>query len=135
MQCVQLGRIRFQTPIIMLGGVLLYDLYRRRILHSCNLSAATVNAVLQEFAAMGRHPQLYRRRGNEVHIYYTQLTPGEEKFIHRTDPNGRTFDQYYHRVSYLRSTPAIFFSCQGPHAIQSELAARLEHIPGIRVVL
>ena len=84
---------------------------------------------------MGRHPQLYRRRGNEVHIYYTDLTPEEEKFIHRTDPNGRTFDHFYHHVSYLRSTPAIFFSCQGPHAIQSELAARLEHIPGIRVVL
>lgn len=134
-QCVQLGRIRFQTPIIMLGGVLLYDLYRRRILHSCDLSAATVGSVLQVFADMGRHPQLYRRRGNEVHIYYTDLTPEEAKFIHRTDPNGRTFDHFYHRVSYLRSTPAIFFSCQGPHAVQAELAARLEHIPGIRVVL
>ena len=132
---VHLDRIRFRLPVIMLGGVLTYDLYRRRILHSCDLSSATVSAVLAAFRAEGRHPQLYRRRGNEVHIFYTELTAEEEKFIHRTDSEGNTFDHYYHRVPYLKNTPAIFFSCQGPRAVQERLAARLEGIPGIRVVL
>ena len=134
-QLVHLDRIRFRVPVIMLGGVLTYDLYRRRILHSCDMNSGTVSAVLQAFRAEGRYPQLYRRRGNEVHIFYTDLTPEEEKFIHRTDPEGRTFDQYYHRVPYLKNTPAIFFSCQGPRVRQEALAARLESIPGIRVVL
>ena len=134
-QLVQLDRIRFRHPVIMLGGVLTYDMARRRILHSCDLSSGTVSAVLQAFRRVGRCPQLYRRRGNEVHIFYTELTPKEEQFIHRTDPNGRTFDHYYHRVPYLKNTPAIFFSCQGPRARQEELAAALEGIGGIRVVM
>lgn len=134
-QVVHLDRIRFRHPIIMLGGVLTFDTAHRRILHSCDLSSGTVSAVLQAFRRVGRSPQLYRRRGNEVHIFYTELTAEEEKFIHRTDKNGRTFDHYYHRVPYLKNTPAIFFSCQGPRAKQEELYAALEGISGIRVIM
>lgn len=134
-QLVELNRLHFRVPIVMLGGVLMYDLYRRRIIHSCEMSSGTVSSILQAFRAQGRYPQLYRRRGNEVHIFYTDLTPEEESFIHRTDSQGRSFQQYYHRVPYLKNTPAIFFSCQGTHAQQEELAARLERIPGIRVML
>lgn len=134
-QVVDLDRLRFRQPIIMLGGVLLYDLYRRRILHSCDMNTATVSAVLHAFRDLGRHTMLYRRRGNEVHIFYTELNAEEEPFIHRTTRDGRTFDQYFHRVPYLKSTPAIFFSCQDTRARQEELAARLEGIPGIRVIL
>ncbi len=134
-QLVQLDRIRFRVPIVMLGGVLLYDLGRRRILHSCEMSAATVSAVLQAFRTTGREPQLYRRRGDEVHIYYTSLRPQEEAFTRRTDKNGRSFQRYYHRVTHLKSSPAIFFSCQGTLVEQQLLLTRLENIPGIRPVL
>lgn len=135
MQLVHLDRIQFRAPVILLGGVLQYDMARRRITHSCEMGPTTVDAILQACRDLGREPQLYRRRGNEVHIYYTNLAPQEEAFIHRTDQNGRTFTHYYHQVSHLRSSPAIFFSCQGTYAMQSELYARLEAIPGIRVVL
>lgn len=134
-QLVELSRLHFRVPIVMLGGVLLYDLYRHRILHSCEMSSGTVSAILQAFRTQGRYPQLYRRRGNEVHIFYTDLTPEEESFIHRTDRQGHTFERFYHRVPYLKNTPAIFFSCQGTRAVQEEMAARLERIPGIRVML
>jgi len=99
------------------------------------MNTATVSAVLAAFRTEGRCVMLYRRRGNEVHVFYTELTPGEEALVHRTDPEGHTFDRYFHRVPYLKSTPAIFFSCQGTRARQEALAARLESIPGIRVVL
>ena len=135
MQLVHLDRIQFRTPVILLGGVLLYDMARRRIIHSCEMSPATVGAILQAFRELGRSPQLYRRRGHDVHIYYTDLTPREEAFIHRKDKNGKTFDQYYHRVNHLRSSPAIFFSCQGTQEQQQALQARLSSIVGIRVIL
>ena len=134
-QLVNLDRIQFRVPIVMLGGVLLYDMNQRRILHSCDMSSATVHAVLQAFRTQNRSPQLYRRRGNEVHIFYTDLTPEEEAFVHRTDKDGRRFERYYHRVPYLRNTPAIFFSCQGPRAQQEAMAAKLESVAGIRVML
>ena len=134
-QLIGLDRIHFRQPIVMLGGVLLYDLSRRRILHSCDMSAATVSAVLQTFRRLGREPQLYRRRGDEVHIYYTSLRPQEESFIHRTDREGRDFLRYYHRVPYLKNSPALFFSCQGTHAEQKILADALDKIFGIRAVL
>ncbi len=134
-QLVQLERIPFRLPAVILGGVLLYDIGRRRILHSCDMHAGTVSAVLQAFRALGRSPQLYRRRGNEVHIFYTDLSPVEETFIHRVGQNGQSFARFYHRVPYLKNTPAIFFSCQAPRAQQEALAARLEGIPGIRVIL
>lgn len=134
-QLVGLDRIHFRVPVVMLGGVLLYDVPRRRILHSCDMPAATVSAVLQVFRSAGRAPQLYRRRGDEVHIYYTSLRPQEEAFTRRTDKDGRDFLRYYHRVPYLRNSPALFFSCQGTLAEQQALQARLEGIPGIRPVL
>ncbi len=135
MQLVDLDRIQFRTPVILLGGVLLYDMARRRIIHSCELSPATVGAILQAFKELGRSPQLYRRRGHEVHIYYTDLSEKEERFVHRTDRRGNTYDRYYHQVSHLRSSPAIFFSCQGTREQQEALVARLSSIVGIRVVM
>lgn len=133
MQLVNLDRIHFRVPVILLGGVLLYDMARRRIVHSCEMPPSTVAAILQIFHSLGREPQLYRRRGNEVHIYYASVTPREEAFIHRTDKEGRCFSQYYHKVGHLRSSPAIFFSCQGTKEQQDILTAALAVVPGIRV--
>jgi hydroxymethylpyrimidine pyrophosphatase-like HAD family hydrolase len=99
------------------------------------MPAVTVSAVLQTCRSLGREPQLYRRRGDEVHIYYTALRPQEEGFIHRTDSEGRNFLHFYHRVPYLKNSPALFFSCQGTHAEQQALAAALDGISGIRAVL
>jgi len=134
-QLVGLNRLRLRVPVVMLGGVLLYDVGHGRILHSCDMHSGTVSAILQAFRSQGRSPQLYRRRGNEVHIFYTELTPIEESFIHRKDREGNGFERFYHRVPYLKNTPAIFFSCQGTRAQQEAMAARLEPIPGIRVML
>ena len=134
-QMLRLEHIHFRVPLVMLGGVLLYDLSRRRILHCCEMSAETVRAVLQAFEAENRHPQLYRRRGNDVHIYYTSLRPTEAEFICRRGANGQSFERFYHSVPHLKSSPAIFFSCQAPYAEQLALKNRLTGIPGIRVVV
>jgi hydroxymethylpyrimidine pyrophosphatase-like HAD family hydrolase len=99
------------------------------------MSAPTVAAVLDVFRSLGRAPQLYRRRGNEVHIYYTELNTLEAEFVRRVDAQGRGFDRFYHKVGQLRGTPAIFFSCQGTEAQQTKLAQSLSHIAGIRVML
>ncbi len=131
---IGLDRIHFRQPVILLGGVLLYDLYRHRILHACEMPTSTVSAILEVFDALKRAPQLYRRRGNEVHIYYTDLNPLEAAFVRRVDAAGRGFDRFYHRVGQLRNSPAIFFSCQGSEVAQKQLADRLAPIPGIRVV-
>lgn len=134
-QLIQLDRIHFRVPLVILGGVLLYDLAHRRILQCCEMSTETVSAVLQAFRAEGRSPQLYRRRGNEVHIYHTVLSPTEAAFIDRQTPDGRTFRRFYHQVPHLKSSPAIFFSCQGTQAQQQALAERLSTVPGISTVL
>ena len=134
-ELVQLGHIRFRVPLVLQGGVLIYDTVRRRILHCCEMSAATVATVLRVFREEGRHPLLYRRRGNEVHIYYTSLNPAEEAFVNRVANDGRRFDRFYHRVDILRDSPAIFFSCQDTYENQTRLKERLDAIPGIRAVM
>ena len=134
-ELIGLDRLHFRLPIIGLGGVLLYDLYRKRIVQCCEMSAPTVAAILDVFRSLGRTPQLYRRRGNEVHIYYTSLKPTEAAFVKRVDEQGRGYDHFYHKVNQLRSSPAIFFSCQGSEVEQTLLAERLATIPGIRAVL
>ncbi len=131
---IGLDRIHFRLPVILLGGVLLYDLYRHRILHACEMPTSTVTAILDVFHSLGRAPQLYRRRGNEVHIYYTELNILEAAFVKRVDAEGRGFDRFYHQVGQLRNNPAIFFSCQGTEAEQKLLADKLAPIAGIRVV-
>lgn len=134
-QLVQLDRIHFRVPLVMLGGVLLYDLARRRIVHCCEMSTETVSAVLQAFRAQGRTPMLYRRRGNEVHVYYTTLSPNEEALAHRRAPDGKSFERFFHQVPHLKSSPAIFFSSQATLEEQQALQQRLNTIPGITSVL
>ncbi|MBQ4612403.1 MAG: HAD hydrolase family protein [Clostridia bacterium] len=134
-ELIGLDRLHFRLPVILLGGVLLYDLYRRRIIQCCEMPCATVAAVLDTFRALGRAPQVYRRRGDEVHIYYTKLNTLEAAFVNRVDAQGRSYGRYYHAVAQLRNSPAIFFSCQGTEAQQRLLAERLSTVTGIRTVL
>ena len=134
-ELTQVGRIHFRVPLVLLGGVLLYDLPRRRILHSCEMTADTVAAVLRILEECGRHALLYRRCGNEVHVYYTALNEAERLFVNRPAPDGRRFDRFFHAVGQLRSTPALFFSCQETREKQERLKARLDTVPGIRAVL
>ena len=133
-ELIGLDRIHFRLPLIALGGVLLYDLYRKRIVQCCEMSAQTVTSVLDVFHSLGRSPQLYRRRGNEVHIYYTALREVEAAFVTRVDEQGRGYDRFYHKVGQLRGSPAIFFSCQGTEVEQKTLAEHLATVPGIRTV-
>ncbi len=134
-QLINLDSIHFRVPLVLLGGVLLYDLSRHRIIQSCEMSNDTVDAVLRVFRAHGRQPMLYRRRGNEVHIYYTDLMPQEESFVRRVSRDGRSFERFYHRVPHLKSSPAIFFSCQGTYARQSAIKEELDRVAGIRSTL
>ena len=133
-ELVQLSRIRFRIPLVIMGGVLLYDLYRRHIIHSCEMDALTVGAIMDAYAAEGLHPQVYRRRKDEVHIYYTELNCAcEEAFIHRVGVDGRHYDRFFHQVDQLKVSPALFCTSQNTYAIQSRLKARLDGIPGITV--
>ncbi len=134
LQVIGLDRIHFRLPVIALGGVLLYDIGNRRILHACEMATSTVAAILDTFRALGRQPQLYRRRGNEVHIYYTHMNTLEAELARRVDTNGRSYERFYHRVGQLRNSPAIFFSCQGTELQQKQLAERLSSIAGIRTI-
>lgn len=132
---VHLERINFRIPLVLLNGAMQYDPARRRIVQCCEMSAPTVDAVLKVFAALGRSPLIYRRRGNEMHVYYTELRPVEETFILRTDKEGRDFSRFFHRVPQLHSSPAIFFSCQASLEEQQKLKERLAAVRGIRVDL
>lgn len=134
-ELVSLFHIHFRLPVVLMGGALLYDPGRKRILHACEMKAETVEKILAVFRSFGRSPMLFRRRRNEVHIFYSKLSPAEEAFTRRTAPDGRTFPQFFHHVNQLKSTPALFLSCQGSHQEQIALRERLEEIPGIRIDL
>ena len=134
-EMIPLSAIHFRLPVVLMGGALLYDPGRRRIVHACEMNAETVGRILDAFSAAGRTPMLFRRRGNEIHVYYTRVTPAEEAFIHRKGADGRSFDRFFHHVGQLKSSPAVFFSCQGSYADQTALKAHLDSIPGIRIDL
>lgn len=134
-EMIPLSAIHFRLPVVLMGGALLYDPGRRRIVHACEMNAEMVGRILDAFSAAGRTPMLFRRRGNEIHVYYTRVTPAEEAFIHRKGADGRSFDRFFHHVGQLKSSPAVFFSCQGSYADQTALKAHLDSIPGIRIDL
>lgn len=132
---IRLDRLHFHIPVIILGGVMLYDLFRKKIVHCCEMSAQTVAAILRVFQQLDRQPMVFRRRGNEVHIYYTTLRPTEQQLTERRGPDGKTYERFYHKVGQLKNSPAIFFSCQGTYAEQLRLKEQLDPIGGIHVAL
>ncbi len=134
-EMIPLSSIHFRLPVVLMGGAMLYDPGRRRIVQACEMNAETVGRILAALTDAGRTAMLFRRRGNEVHVYYTRLSPAEEAFIRRKTPDGRGFDRFFHHVGQLKASPALFFSCQGSHGEQTALKARLDAIPGIRVEL
>lgn len=134
-ELVSLFDVHFRVPIVLMGGALLYDSGRKRILHACEMNTDTVGRILDIFAAMGRTPLLYRRRGNEIHVYYTRLSPSEELFVRQRAVKERSFDRFFHHVNLLKVGPAVFFSCQAGYEAQKALKDRLEAVSGIRLEL
>ena len=79
---LDLQGIHWNTPLVLMNGVMLYDMASRAILQSCEMPPDAVAAVLAACAAEGKNPFLYRVEDGQLHACFTELTSeGERVFL------------------------------------------------------
>lgn len=79
---LDLQGIHWNTPLVLMNGVMLYDMASRAILQSCEMPPDAVDAVLAACAAEGKNPFLYRVEDGRLHACFTELTSeGERVFL------------------------------------------------------
>lgn len=129
-----LEEIHFRIPLVLMNGVLLYDMANRRILYSEEMSAETVGRVLDICAAGGKTPFLYRVEQNDMVAVFTGLTShAEEIFLNERQTQ---FPDNFRRVAaYDRTLPAVYFSMQDRYEVLDAIRGRLHDLPEVACTL
>lgn len=131
---VPVDTIRFSVPLVLMNGVLLYDLPRRQILDSCAMEAFTVKQLLDICQSGGKEPFVYRIHKDQMAITYRQTTSwGEQIFL---EERCRYFPGYFEQVKrYDWSQEAVYFSMQDRREVLEPIKEKICRIPGAQCVL
>lgn len=133
LRLLPLDGLHFRTPLVLMNGVMLYDMAQKRIVQSCEMPAPAVAAILEACAAEGKNPFLYRTRGNEVHAFFTELTSEGERVFYRK--RSAAMPELFHRLNAYEVGEAVFFSMQDKKERLERVRRRLDDLPGLASTL
>lgn len=132
-QLLPLDALRFRVPLVLMNGVMLYDMAAKKIVQSCVLDAETVKAVLEACAAEGKTPFLYRALDNEVHAFFTGLTSeGERAFCAK---RCAALPHLFHKQDAYEYGPGVYLSMQDTKEKLERVRRRLDALPGVASTL
>ena len=130
LRMLDLSGIRFSIPLVLMNGVMLYDMASRTICQYCEMGPDTAAAVLEACRAEGKYPFLYRVEDNDLIALHGPLTSeGERIFL---DKRGSRFPHSFRRVETYPAVGTVFFSLQDGLDKLEAIGARLESVEGIR---
>lgn len=103
-------QVKWPVPLVLMNGVLLYDIGARRILQHCAMPAQTVDSVLDICRDEGKFPFVYRVEGDRVKVTYTQALGALEKAF--AEERRKAYpDDFVQAADYARGTAGgVFFA-------------------------
>ena len=130
---LDLQGIHWNTPLVLMNGVMLYDMASRAILQSCEMPPDAVAAVLAACAAEGKNPFLYRVEDGQLHACFTELTSeGERVFLAK---RGARFPECFRQRPAYGEGAGVYFSLQDAYDRLDRIRDRLTALPGIACTL
>lgn len=134
LKMLDLGGIRWNCPLVVGSGVMLYDLGRQKIIDCRNMPEETVRCLLRLCGEYGKTPMLFQARGDQVLVTTEGASsPGEKVFIEAR--NARIPGCIRFVSAYAPEGGAFYFSMQDTREKLEALAARLDGIEGISYTL
>ena len=123
-------QVKWPVPLVLMNGVLLYDIGARRILQHCAMPAQTVDSVLDICRDEGKFPFVYRVEGDRVKVTYTQALGALEKAF--AEERRKAYpDDFVQAADYARGQPAVYFSLQDSCDKIQQIRERVERLPGV----
>ena len=131
---VPVEAIHFPVPLVLMNGVLLYDLSGGRILESFSMTSSLVGSILEICRGGGKEPFLYRIRDGKMENSYLRVTSeGERVFM---EERRRQFPGYFQQVErYDTAQEAVYFSMQDRREILESLKEQILRLSGAQCVL
>ena len=124
-------QVKWPVPLVLMNGVLLYDIGARRILQHCAMPAQTVDSVLDICRDEGKFPFVYRVEGDRVKVTYTQALGALEKAFAEECRKAYP-DDFVQAADYARGQPAVYFSLQDSYDKIQQIRERVERLPGVQ---
>ena len=133
-EALPLSAVRWNTPLLLMNGALLYDYREKRVLYSCLLSAADTAAVTALCLSHGARPFVDTlENGRQMAQYIGGACANQERFFRERE---RLFPEMFCRVdAYTPGAQAVYFSMQGDYAPLLEIRQALRSIPAADCVL
>ena len=124
-------QVKWPVPLVLMNGVLLYDIGARRILQHCAMPAQTVDSVLDICRDEGKFPFVYRVEGDRVKVTYTQALGALEKAF--AEERRKAYpDDFVQAADYARGQPAVYFSLLDSYDKFQQIRERVERLPGVQ---
>lgn len=132
-EMTNLREVRFSLPLVLMNGVMLYDLSSGRILESCAWPPETASAVLELCRQGGKTPFLYRVEKGQMDISFTALTSEGERSFYRK--RVEKFPAMFRQTPAYNPEGAVYCSMQDREEVLRPIRKKLESLPEVKSVL
>ncbi len=117
--------LHITLPVVLMNGVVLYDLQQRRYLGIKSMPPKTVAWVLELLRSHGKTPFLYRMEDQEICVEYQRLdNPAEEDFYRERAGSAYKHFQRVNSLSECKSE-AVYFTMIDTQALLEPIYQRL----------
>ncbi len=133
-ELLPLQHVCWDTPMVLMNGAVLYDYRKKRVLYSCELSAADTAAVTALCLSHGARPFVYTLEdGQQVVEYAGGACAHQERFFTRREAK---LPHMFRRVAaYPDGARAVYYSMQGDYDALHRIRLALSAIPAASCVL
>lgn len=130
-----LGDLKFNAPVVLNNGVMIYDLNENRAVSYHSLTKEAVESVFSLFSEYSKHPMLflYSMQEQNMYIRYTEFDNAQMEEFYNI--RKKTLEGRFTREENITKTPedkdAIYMNYWAPKEELDPIVERLKMIPDI----
>ena len=127
-----LAGVRWNTPLVLMNGVLIYDPAPKRYTQILSLAAETASAVMAAFGSLGVTGLMYQLTGSEQRTYYESLA--QKPIRDFIEERAVRYNKKFIRTDSFSDIPPeqiIYFTILDTHDNTKRVYDALAALPGI----
>lgn len=126
--------VRWDTPLLLMNGAIVYDYPKKRVLYSCELSETDTAAVTALCLAHGARPFVYTLQNDTQLVEYAGgACESQERFF--CERAARLPAQFCRVDRYTPGARAVYYSIQGAYSWLDRIRQALAALPAVGCTL
>lgn len=125
--------ININIPVVLMNGVLIYDIENKKYIDIKEIDKYSVNEILDIFEKNNKCPLVYGVKENKINVFYKELNCSAEKLFYeeRKDSEHKDFIKVDNYKKYIDNLDIINIIAFGEYTIMNKIYNEIKNISNV----